>query len=123
MGRSRACYPRFRAGAKIARHRHGRADVRYAVRLMDGTTSPALQALFRCIVARRFVIVACAALIVPVAVVRALRVESDPSIARLIVESDPDFRANREFQALFPEGEQVVLLLDAPDPFAPAALA
>src|SRR5262245_2980177 len=90
---------------------------------MDGTVSPTLRKLFRFVVARRVLILACSALIVPVAIVRALRVESDPSIARLIVESDPDFRANREFQALFPEGEQVVLLLDAPDPFDPAALA
>src|SRR5262245_48033976 len=90
---------------------------------MDESVSPVLRKLFRFVVGRRFLVLACFALIAPVAVVRALRVESDPSIARLIVGTDPDFRANQEFQALFPEGEQVVLLLDAPDPFAPQALA
>jgi len=89
---------------------------------MDGTDSPALQAIFRVIVARRFWIVAGYALLLPVAAAQALRVESDNSIARLIVQSDPDFRNNQEFQRLFPEAEQVVLLVEAPDPFAPAAL-
>ena len=89
---------------------------------MDETDSPALRAVFRVIVARRFWFVAFYALLFPVAVALALRVESDNSIARLIVESDPDYRSNQEFQRLFPEGEQVVLLIEAPDPFAPAAL-
>ena len=52
---------------------------------MDGTDSPALQAIFRVIVARRFWFVAFYALLLPVAVAQALRVESDNSIARLNV--------------------------------------
>ena len=89
---------------------------------MNGSASPFLQAVFRFIVARRFWCVALYALLVPLAVQQALKVESDNSIARLIVESDEDFRSNRDFQRLFPEGEQVVLLVEAPDPYAPEAL-
>jgi len=90
---------------------------------MDRSTSPRLQALFRFIVARRWWSVAVYALLFPVAIGQALRIETDNSIARLIVESDPDFQDNRAFQRLFPEGEQVVLLAEAPDPFAPGVLA
>ncbi|HYS77526.1 MAG TPA: hypothetical protein VEO94_01720, partial [Candidatus Dormibacteraeota bacterium] len=82
-----------------------------------------MQALFRFIVARRWWSVAVYALLFPVAIGQALRIETDNSIARLIVESDPDFQDNRAFQRLFPEGEQVVLLAEAPDPFAPGVLA
>jgi uncharacterized protein len=90
---------------------------------MNDGTSPGLQAVFRFIVARRFFVVALYALLVPVAVGQALRVESDNSIARLIVAGDPDFRNDREFQRLFPEGEQAILLVEAADPFEPATLA
>src|SRR2546422_1035701 len=89
---------------------------------MNGSASPGLQTVFRSIVARRFWIVALYALLVPLAIDQALRVQSDNSIARLIVESDPDFRNNREFQRLFPEGEQAILLVEAADPFAPGTL-
>jgi len=89
---------------------------------MGGSESKALLALFRFIVARRFFFVAAYAVLVPLAVALAVRIESDNSIGRLIVESDPDFRDNQEFQRLFPEGERVILLAEASDPFAPAAL-
>jgi uncharacterized protein len=90
---------------------------------MNGSASKVLQAVFRFIVARRFWCVALYALLVPLAVHQALRVTSDNSIDRLIVQSDEDFRSNRDFQRLFPEGEQVVLLVEATDPYAPEALA
>ncbi len=90
---------------------------------MDRPVSPRLQALFRFVVARRWWTVALYALLFPAAIGQALRIETDNSIARLIVQSDPDFQANLAFQRLFPEGEQVVLLAEAPDPFDPGALA
>ena len=90
---------------------------------MNGSASSVLQVVFRFIVARRFWIVAFYALLVPLAILQAMRVKSDNSIARLIVESDPDYRNNREFQRLFPEGEQVILLVEAADPFAPETIA
>ncbi len=90
---------------------------------MNGTASPALQTIFRVVIARRRLIVLLYALLFPIAVFQASRVESDNSIARLIVAGDEDFRNNRDFQRLFPEAEQVVLLVEAEDAYAPAALA
>jgi hypothetical protein len=89
---------------------------------MSPAGSKPLLSLFRFVVARRFFFLAAYAVLVPIAVAQATRIESDSSIDRLIVESDPDYRHNREFQRLFPEGERVILLVEAPDPFAPGAL-
>ncbi|HMK86388.1 MAG TPA: hypothetical protein VK437_10555 [Steroidobacteraceae bacterium] len=52
----------------------------------------------------------------------ALRVPDDPSIERLIVADDPVAIATRQFDRLFPEGEQALLMLEAPDPLSLAAL-
>jgi predicted RND superfamily exporter protein len=90
---------------------------------MSGTESPALIRLFRVIVARRLWFVVLYALLVPLAIRQALEVPGDNSIERLVVQSDPDYRDNQQFQRLFPEREQVILLVEAPDPFAPAVLA
>jgi len=90
---------------------------------MNGTESPALIRLFRAVVARRVWFVVLYALLVPLAIRQALEVPGDNSIERLVVQSDPDYRDNRQFQRLFPEREQVILLAEAPDPFAPAVLA
>jgi predicted RND superfamily exporter protein len=49
-------------------------------------------------------------------------VQSDNSVDRLIVEGDADYRETRAFQKIFPEGEYVVLLAEAKDPFTPEAL-
>ncbi|MGH7896022.1 MAG: MMPL family transporter, partial [Candidatus Binatia bacterium] len=83
---------------------------------------PRLEKLFRALVARRWLIVAVYALLLPVAVLLALHVPSDSSIDRLIVQSDPDFIDTRAFQQVFPEGEHVILLAEAADPFSPAVL-
>ncbi|HYK25742.1 MAG TPA: hypothetical protein VEV18_05745, partial [Steroidobacteraceae bacterium] len=47
-------------------------------------------------------------------VLGAMHVREDAAIDSLIVPSDPVARATREFERLFPEGEQALLLLDAP---------
>lgn len=81
-----------------------------------------LQSIFRRIVAWRWLIVAVHALLFPAAILLALRVESDHSIARLIVRSDADYRDNEAFQKIFPEGDHLVLLAESPRPFDPAVL-
>jgi len=63
------------------------------------------------------------ALLVPPAAWLALRVGSDNSVDRLIVAGDPDAVDTLAFQEVFPEGEHVVLLVEARDPFAPEVLA
>jgi hypothetical protein len=52
----------------------------------------------------------------------ATQVPNDPAIDRLIVADDPDARAARDFELLFPEGEHALLMLETADPLSPAAL-
>jgi predicted RND superfamily exporter protein len=52
----------------------------------------------------------------------AVRVPDDPAIERLIVPDDPVARATLDFDRLFPEGEQALIMLEAPDPLSLAAL-
>src|SRR5512143_4085486 len=90
--------------------------------IMQGNDSPRLQAVFRVIVARRWWFVALYALLCPLGVWLALQVGTDNAISRLVVATDADYRANEAFQKIFPEGEQVILLATAPDPFDPAVV-
>ena len=52
----------------------------------------------------------------------ALRIPDDPAIERLIVADDPVQRATRDFDRLFPEGEQALIMLEARDPLSLASL-
>jgi predicted RND superfamily exporter protein len=52
----------------------------------------------------------------------ALQVPDDPAIERLIVAGDPVARATADFDRLFPEGEQALIMLESPDPLGLAAL-
>ncbi|MGB6307583.1 MAG: MMPL family transporter, partial [Steroidobacteraceae bacterium] len=52
----------------------------------------------------------------------ALRVPDDPAIERLIVPGDPVARATADFDRLFPEGEQALLMLESADPLSLASL-
>lgn len=52
----------------------------------------------------------------------ALRIPDDLAIEHLMVPGDPVARATREFERRFPEGDQALLLLEAPDPLSPDAL-
>jgi uncharacterized protein len=52
----------------------------------------------------------------------ALRVPNDPSTERLIVASDPVALATRDFDRIFPEGVQALIMLETPDPLGLAAL-
>jgi predicted RND superfamily exporter protein len=84
---------------------------------------PRLEAFFRRVVALRLPILAAYALLVPAAAWLATRIPSEGAIDRLIVASDPDFVATRAFQKVFPEGQIVVVLLEADDPWRPEVLA
>jgi len=52
----------------------------------------------------------------------ATRIPNDPAIDRLVVSGDPVARATIEFDRLFPEGDQALIMLEGPDPLSPAAL-
>jgi len=52
----------------------------------------------------------------------ALRIPDDLAIEHLMVPGDPVARATRDFERVFPEGDQALLVLEATDPLSPAAL-
>jgi predicted RND superfamily exporter protein len=48
----------------------------------------------------------------------AVRIPNDPSIERLVVAGDPVVRATADFDRLFPEGEQALIMLEGRDPLS-----
>ncbi|WP_242394176.1 efflux RND transporter permease subunit [Anaeromyxobacter oryzisoli] len=83
---------------------------------------PRTLGLFRRIVALRVPILAAAAIATCAAAILAARIPSESAIDRLLVPSDPDYVATRAFHEVFPEGQFVLLLLEADDPYAPPVL-
>lgn len=81
-----------------------------------------LERLFRFVIHRRWWVIAFYALLLGPSIYYALKVEQDNSIDRLIVESDPEAVAARQFEKVFGTGEYVVLLAEADDPFSPEVL-
>ena len=81
-----------------------------------------LARFFAFIIQKRWMVIALYALLLPPAAWFAAKVGQDNDIQRLIVPSDPDFAATKEFQKVFGSGEYAVLLAEADDPFAPAVL-
>ena len=78
--------------------------------------------LARVIVDHPWIVLAIWLVLAPGALYFALSVKSDNSPDRLIVEGDEDYQQTRAFQKIFPEGQYVVLLAEAGDPFTPEAL-
>jgi len=78
---------------------------------------PFIERVFRRIVALRLPVLLLYALVTPAAAFLATRIPSEGAIDRLIVPSDPDVLRTRAFQKIFPEGELVMLLLEAGEPF------
>ncbi len=89
---------------------------------MIGAAEGLLSRVVARVVAWRWTIVVLYALFLPPSVYFASQVEQDNSIDRLIVATDPDYLATREFQQVFGGGEYALLLAEADDPFAPAVL-
>jgi predicted RND superfamily exporter protein len=77
-----------------------------------------LWSAFRIVTRARWLIVAIFALLLGPAVYFALKVPQDNSIDRLIVRDDPDYLASRAFAKVFGDSEYIILLAEAPDPFA-----
>jgi predicted RND superfamily exporter protein len=49
-------------------------------------------------------------------------IPNNPAIDRLVVAGDPIARATMDFDRLFPEGEQALIMLERADPLSPGAL-
>jgi len=82
-----------------------------------------LEPVFQRIVALRWPILVASALLLPLAAFEASRIPSDAAIGSLVMPSDPDYAATREFQRIFPEGQVVLLLLEVDDPWRAESLA
>ena len=52
----------------------------------------------------------------------ATKIPTDSAIDRLIVPDDPVARATADFERIYPEGDQALLMLEAPDPLRPDIL-
>jgi predicted RND superfamily exporter protein len=78
--------------------------------------------LARAVVDHPWIVLAIWLLCAPGAIYYALSVKSDNSPNRLIVETDEDFQQTRAFQKIFPEGQYIVVLAEAVDPFTTMTL-
>lgn len=78
---------------------------------------------FAAVLAWRWVVLAIYAVILPPAGWLAAGVRQDNAIDRLVVPTDAEALANREFAKVFGSGEYAVLVAEADDPFAPEVLA
>lgn len=78
-----------------------------------------LSRFFAALIARRWLVLVVYALLLPPSAYYATKVGQDNSIDRLIVASDPDYIATREFEKAFGGGEYALLLVETPDPLAP----
>jgi hypothetical protein len=89
---------------------------------MSVPASPKIVQLFLHVLRARSWIAAAFLVLTAAGIYGALRVPNDPAIDRLIVPGDPVARATADFDRLFPEGEQALLMLESPDPLSLASL-
>jgi predicted RND superfamily exporter protein len=89
---------------------------------MRVAAAPRLVRIFLEVVRVRGWIAGAFAVLAAAGICGALRVPDDPSIERLIVARDPVVLATRDFDQIFREGDQALIMLEAPDPLSPAAL-
>jgi predicted RND superfamily exporter protein len=89
---------------------------------MSVPASPKLVQIFLRLLRARVWIAGAFLILTAAGIFGAMRVPSDSAIERLIVPGDSVARATSEFDRLFPEGEQALIMLEAPDPLSLPAL-
>jgi predicted RND superfamily exporter protein len=82
-----------------------------------------LAGVFETVVARRWQILVFYALLLVPSIYFAVQVRQDNSLDRLIVATDPDYVATREFEKVFGAGEFALLLAEADEPLSLAVVA
>jgi predicted RND superfamily exporter protein len=90
---------------------------------MSGPLENFLSPIFRFIIAKRWWVLGIYAILLGISIPFALEVEQDNAIDRLIVKSDPDYLATRDFGTVFGGGEYVVLFAETEKPFSPDVIA
>jgi uncharacterized protein len=93
-----------------------------ALSSMSVPASPTVVRIFLRVLRARAWIAGAFVILTAAGIYGTLRVPDDPAIDRLIVPGDPVALATRDFDRLFPEGEQALIMLESPDPFAADAL-
>ncbi|HEY3653515.1 MAG TPA: MMPL family transporter [Steroidobacteraceae bacterium] len=89
---------------------------------MSMLVSPKLLRIFLRVLRARYWIVGAFVMLAVAGIYGATRIPTDSSIERLVVAGDPVARATQEFERVFPEGDQALIMLEAPDPLSLAAL-
>jgi predicted RND superfamily exporter protein len=89
---------------------------------MSVPASPKIVRIFLRVLRLRYWIAGIFLVLAAAGIYGALRVPDDPAIERLIVADDPVERATRDFDRLFPEGEQALLMLESADPLSLSSL-
>lgn len=90
--------------------------------MSEPSPTPRLDAVFARVIGARWWIITIYALLVPGALLVALRIPKDTALERMVVASNPDVAATREFQRVFPDKPLAVLVVETPEPFAEPAV-
>jgi predicted RND superfamily exporter protein len=89
---------------------------------MSIVVSPKLLRIFLHVLRARYWVAGVYLVLAMAGVYGASRIPTDPAIERLVVAGDPVAQATLEFERVFPEGEQALIMLEAPDPLNQDAL-
>jgi len=89
---------------------------------MSLPASPKVTRIFLQVLRFRRPIVVAFALLTAAGIYGALRIPHDPAIDRLVVAGDPTAQATVDFEKVFPEGDQALVMLESPDPLSDAAV-
>src|SRR5882724_4920417 len=83
---------------------------------MNVHDSPKVLRFFMRILQMRGGIVCAFVILTAAGIYGATRIPNDPAIDRLVVSGDPTARATIDFDRLFPEGDQALIMLEGTDP-------
>ncbi len=89
---------------------------------MSVPASPKVIEAFLTILRLRYWIVGVFVLLTAAGIYGSTRVPSDSAIDRLVVSGDPVARATLDFERVFPEGDQALIMLESADPLSADAL-
>src|SRR3984893_4594474 len=89
---------------------------------MNIVVSPKLLRIFLHVLRARYCVAGVYLLLAMAGIYGASRIPTDPAIERLVVAGDPVAQATLEFERVFPEGEQALIMLEAPDPLSQSTL-
>jgi predicted RND superfamily exporter protein len=89
---------------------------------MSIVVSPNLLRIFLHVLRARYWVAGIYLVLAMTGIYGASRIPTDPAIERLVVAGDPVAQATLEFERVFPEGEQALIMLEAPDPLSQTTL-